>query len=36
MKIKKRWLVLFCFTAIFSLMGLFATESAGDFNLPDD
>ena len=35
MKIKKRWLVLFCFTAIFSLMGLFATESAGDFNLPD-
>ena len=35
MKIKKRWFVLFCLTAIFSIAGLFTKGSAGDFNLAD-
>ena len=35
MKIKKRWFVLFCLTAIFSIAGLFTKGSAGDFNLSD-
>ncbi|MGN1266173.1 MAG: ammonium transporter [Muribaculaceae bacterium] len=35
MKIKKRWFVLFCFTALFSIIGLFTRESAGDFSISD-
>ncbi|MGM9803979.1 MAG: ammonium transporter [Muribaculaceae bacterium] len=36
MKIKKRWFVLFCFTALFSILGLFTSDYAGDFSLPGD
>ncbi|MGM9823086.1 MAG: ammonia channel protein, partial [Muribaculaceae bacterium] len=35
MKIKKRWFVLFCLTAIFSILGLFTKGDAGDFNLSE-